>query len=582
MEFKLKELKKFIFEICTKKMLVMWVTLITLSAIITPSCSFLFKRILNTFSNELAEIKTVIIVIVVYVLLQYMGEILENVQNYFGTKVFYSINQIMLKKMNEKLAKVKVEEYEKPDVYDLISRIKDKIDESPLTGAGSILGIFFSIISILTYIIMLGTIKWYYTPLIFILSVPYFLVVIKQGKRQYGSEVQYSRDKRKEDYINTQLTSRDVAKDIRFYHLLKYLNCKVQNIRIKIYQIIKKNMHTAIWENALTSVLKNMALIICIIISCYEQIVLGINKAGDILFIITAVQGIASRISIIVSDINAIQKFNYFLCDWSKYLELEEESCDNNEWIEKYTIEFEHVSFSYPNTHKNVLRDISFVIPEGKTAAIVGKNGSGKSTLISLILGLYSTTSGNIYIGNKNIEEVKNKLRNVSVCVFQDFVKYQMSLLDNLAAGNFGHENVDFEEAYGGIFGEKIGDSAKIMLGQIDEDGIEISGGEWQKIAIARGLYRENSKILIMDEPTANIDPEAESRIYNNFDKIHGNKTVLFVSHRVSLAKLCDIIIVLENGRVIEQGTHEDLLDIKGEYYEMYKEQSALYNIKKV
>ena len=536
---------------------------------------------LNNFSYDIKDIKFTLIIIVCYILFQYIGEMIENIQNFIGIKFVYSINQAMLKKMNAKLVKIKIEEYEKTEVYDLILRIKNKIEELPLSGAGSVLGLLFSFINVFTYIIMVGTIKWYYAVIILGLSIPYILVILKQGKREYDSETQNSKDKRKENYINKLLTSRDAAKEIRFYHLLNYLGDKAQMIRIKIYNITRNNMQIALRESLLSNFLRNTALIFCIVISCCEQIKLGVNRAGDILFIITAVQGITSGIVTIVSDIDILQKFSYFLNDWTIFEKLEDEIC-GEKVINDYTIKFEHVSFRYPNSEDMVLNDVNFVIPEGKKVAIVGENGSGKSTLISLVLGLYEPTSGSIYIGNKNLREVIGSFRNKAVCVFQNFVKYQMSLKDNLLAGNFGQVNLGYDNEYRqrNIFGEKMENLQNIILGQIDDNGKEISGGEWQKMAILRGLYRDDSRVLIMDEPTSNIDPEIESKLYEKFEKIHKDKTLLVVSHKISLAKLCDSVLVFDKGRIVESGTHESLINENGLYARMYKEQSFYYKFK--
>mgnify|MGYP000730209764 FL=1 len=152
-----------------------------------------------------------------------------------------------------------------------------------------------------------------------------------------------------------------------------------------------------------------------------------------------------------------------------------------------------------------------------------------------------------------------------------------MSVEDNIYAGNFGKQ-VNLTTGFNAEFIQNLSKKEKTMLGQLEKDGVELSGGQWQQIAIMRALARDNSKVIILDEPTASIDPSTENTIYENISKIGEGKTLIFISHRLSAVSLCDKIIVLENGKIIEMGTHEFLMEQKGCYYQMYSNQKALYN----
>lgn len=280
-----------------------------------------------------------------------------------------------------------------------------------------------------------------------------------------------------------------------------------------------------------------------------------------------------ANIDSMTTNIQLLMTYSFYFRDWQAFMQLQEEQ-DDKETFNRYRIELTKVSFSYPQTDKNVLDNISITIEENEKVAIVGENGSGKSTLIKLILGVYEPTSGYITIGGKKIQDVLNSFREIVVCIFQDFIRYQMSVRENIEVGNFGKINEDYNWEYSGF-----NDISEMVLGQLDENGKDLSGGQWQKLAIERALYRKKSQILILDEPLANLDPKAENELYENFTRMSKNKTVIMISHRLSAAKLCDRIIVLKKGSIVEYGTHEELMNLKGDYYKMFISQSSLYDI---
>lgn len=288
------------------------------------------------------------------------------------------------------------------------------------------------------------------------------------------------------------------------------------------------------------------------------------------------IQSMISTITAFSTNVASVNEFVFFIKDWKQLMKIDEEE-NSEKQVRGYKIKFDNVTFRYPNSQKNVLSNISFEIAENEKVAIVGKNGSGKSTLINLLLGIYEPNEGNILIGGSKVKEALQDIRSKIICVFQNFNKYQMSVEDNIYAGNFGKQ-VNLTTGFNAEFIQNLSKKEKTMLGQLEKDGVELSGGQWQQIAIMRALARDNSKVIILDEPTASIDPSTENTIYENISKIGEGKTLIFISHRLSAVSLCDKIIVLENGKIIEMGTHEFLMEQKGCYYQMYSNQKALYN----
>lgn len=244
-------------------------------------------------------------------------------------------------------------------------------------------------------------------------------------------------------------------------------------------------------------------------------------------------------------------------------------------------IEFRNVTFAYPNTDKKVLDNLSFKIAKNETIALVGNNGEGKSTIINLLVRLFRPDEGEILLNGVNINEFKEEeLYKMFACIFQQVNIYPYTLGNNISM----QETYDLERAKRAI--EDVGLKERIeeeknayernMSHEVAKDALELSGGQEQKLAISRAVYKD-SPILILDEPTANLDALAEHEIYSKLNDLREDRTSIYISHRLSSTKFCDRIILLKGGKIFEEGTHDDLMKKKGEYYEMFTIQGKYY-----
>ena len=247
-------------------------------------------------------------------------------------------------------------------------------------------------------------------------------------------------------------------------------------------------------------------------------------------------------------------------------------------------IEFRNVSFSYPGQNRQALKNVSFVFERGKTYSIVGFNGAGKTTLLKLLLGLYEPERGEILIDGVNLNQINKTDYYLRIgAVFQDFIKYPFTIEENISTSLNGSDEDSIFEAVKFAYLEdmvrKLPEGIKTVLMREWNNGIDVSQGQWQKIAIARCYYRKPD-IMILDEPFSSIDIEAENCIVKNIKQMSEEKMNIFITHHFSSISMADIVIVLDDGDVIEQGTHNELIEKKGKYFQLYSEQ--LENLNKI
>lgn len=255
------------------------------------------------------------------------------------------------------------------------------------------------------------------------------------------------------------------------------------------------------------------------------------------------------------------------------------------------TLEFQNVYFKYPMTQNYVLSGVNFILNKGDKMSIVGINGSGKSTIVKLILGLYKIDSGCILINGYPMEEYNMKdVRKLFSVLFQGFVQYPLTLRENIILSDLDKYDEQDDTAVAAMKKSGVYDEINkhlydgldsYMTRQFDDNGIELSKGQWQKLALAR-VYYKDSQIVIFDEPSAALDAEAEDRIFKNFQAVSNDKTCIMISHRISSAKMSNIILVLDGGKIIEVGNHEELIKTGGLYSKLYNLQKEKYTLKEV
>jgi ATP-binding cassette subfamily B protein len=411
-----------------------------------------------------------------------------------------------------------------------------------------------------------------------------FLFMNKINKLSYKLYKDNTKANREYAYIETVIDDYKYAKDFRVYQMkdlmMNLINKETGEIVGHYDSFSKKGSMVNVIITSLFTFL---------IFSSYVFIgakaFYGIIPIGSIITIIGSVTNFSSSLSGGLSGISEASIQVKYLSNYFNYLELNE-SKTKNESIKTTAneIEFKHVYFKYPNTDKFALEDVSFKIPVNKKLAIVGRNGAGKSTIIKLIARFYLPERGEIDLDGVNINnfdfyEYQDKLG----ILFQDFALFAFTLEENVASLPLNEVNEEKVKnnldlvAYDYGNTKKLPKGLKTYLYNNIEEGCELSGGEEQKIGIARALYK-NSPVILLDEPTSALDPLSEQTVYNSIEKLVKNRTSVFISHRMSSTKFCDNIIVLDKGKVIQEGTHEELMmDKNGIYATMFNEQAKYY-----
>ena len=305
---------------------------------------------------------------------------------------------------------------------------------------------------------------------------------------------------------------------------------------------------------------------------------------GSFTMYISAVTTFASSFKSVINSLMEIRAYDMYYDKLDEYLSVPlrlRSGIKGKVPKGDYTIEFKNVSFKYSGSNKYVLKNINLTIKGGQKLSIVGENGAGKTTFVKLLTRLYDPVEGEILLNGKNIKDIDyEEYMSVFSTVFQDYKLFSFSLKDNVAlALPMDEEKVVKTLEHAG-FGIKLNKLPKgintTVYKNFDESGFEPSGGEGQKIALARALYK-NAPVVILDEPTAALDPRAEYEIYQQFNEMVNGKTAVYISHRLSSTKFCDVIAVFDNGEIIEYGTHDELLEKNGTYSELFNMQAQFY-----
>jgi ATP-binding cassette subfamily B protein len=476
--------------------------------------------------------------------------------------------------------------FEDPAFYDKMERARQQT-----FGRTALLSMVLSQVEDFITILFLGVGLAAFNPwlllILFVAVLPAFAGENYFNQRNYSLTRSWTPERRELDYLRYIGASDTTAKEVKLFGLAGFLAGRFEQLANKYYEANRRlSIRRAAWGTGLSGLatLAYYGAYVFILI----QTVGGLLTVGTLTFLAGSFSRMRGLLQGIMGRFSKIGESALFLQDLFDFFAIKSsiEGVGRGRKVPipfKQGLVFENVSFKYPQSSRWAVRDLSFELKAGEKLALVGENGAGKTTLVKLLARLYEPTGGRILLDGIDLREYDpESLRAAIGVIFQDYQRYQLKVRENIAVGDIGKRDDDQrieDAALKSLADQVVSELPKgfdQMLGKRFNEGVELSGGQWQKIALARA-YMRDAQLLILDEPTSALDARAEYEVFQRFAKLMEGKTAVLISHRFSTVRMADRILVLENGGLLELGSHEELLEKNGRYAELFHLQAKGY-----
>src|SRR2546422_2043966 len=535
------------------------------------------------FTSLNAIVFLAVVQLLIFALIAFLSTVRNITQQLLQNAVSMRIQLMVM----EKAASLDLAFYEDPASYDLLRRAQTDSTTRPVLMISTAFGLVQTALTFVTMIALLVVVSPLLALLALLSPVPAFIADTRYGWRGYNIARWGSRLLRRMNYLVTLLTTDSYAKEVKLFGLGRYFIDRYRLIRTAYYGTQRRQVVRRYLVGFLLGNLSTIATSVTYLYVALQAIV-GKLTLGDLTLYTTAAQSVQNSIQGILGGFSGMYEHNLYLSNLFELMETTSALPAPANPVAvpnpvRGEITFDHVSFAYPGATENALTDLSFTVDAGETIAIVGRNGAGKTTLFKLICRLYDPSGGRILIDGIDIRDVDPaELRAQIGGMFQDYVTYQATAAENIGLGHLDaiadREAILKASRQAGADGLIAGlpQGYETALGKWFDAGVNLSGGEWQKVALARAFMRD-ARILLLDEPTSALDAQAEYELFERLRSLTRGRTAVYISHRFSTVRRADRILFLEHGRLVEQGTHEQLMRLNGRYARLFRLQASAY-----
>ncbi len=508
------------------------------------------------------------------------------VRDYIDKQGIMKLNETFLVAVVEKRAKLEYRHVEDNETWDLLERVGKDPSVSMIRGLDRILNMGNIFIRVGALLSLLFVEVWWAAVIVLVCAVPLLYLAIKGGKSNYKAFREASKYSRRANYFQDVLSSRENVEERSLFGYTDTVNRQWYDKFEIARKINLKNLTKDQFRMNGASFLV-LVLTLPAVLALLQPLAAGSLSIGMFMGLSTALFNLSQTLGWELSfHTSGLAKAREYLKDFSRFATLSETDGALEEPIPPAhapeSIELDRVSFRYPGTEQYILKECSMRLEGRRHYAFVGVNGAGKTTITKLLCGLYPDYEGEIRIDGRNLKSFsQGELKGLFTVVYQDFSRYAMTLRENIALGNLPRATDERVEQAAALVG--LDEAAKELplgydtpLCKVQENATDLSGGQWQRVALARAVLSD-APVYILDEPTAALDPMAESKVYEMFGEISAGRMTIFITHRLGAAKLADEILVLEDGRVVERGTHRALMKEGGLYHTMFEAQRSWY-----